>query len=103
MFGICPDREILGNPHPPIPGMKSMWLGHESVDRPECDINLNCHPGRLVLCAGQVPVVPVHTTAAVRGTMVRGSLGSAGLPQWSQTQAYASNVYWFTPVSSCCS
>ncbi len=48
MVGICPDREILGNPHPPIPGMKSMWLGPKSMDRPECDIILNCHPGRLV-------------------------------------------------------
>ncbi len=25
-----------------------MWLGPENVDRPECDIILNCHPGRLV-------------------------------------------------------
>ncbi len=57
----------------------------------------------LLLCAGRVPVVPVHTTAAMCGTVVRSSLGLAGLPQWSQAQAYASNVYWFTPVSSCCS
>ncbi len=56
-----------------------------------------------LLCAGRVPVVPVHTTAAMRGSAVRSSLSSAGLLQWSQTQAYASNVYWLTPVSSCCS
>ena len=48
MVGICPDREILGNPHPPIPGTKVVWLGHEGQDRPECNIILNCHPGRLV-------------------------------------------------------
>ncbi len=47
-----------------------------------------------LLCAGRVPVVPVHTTAAVCGTAVRSSLGLAGLLQWSQTQAYASNVYY---------
>ena len=45
------------------------------------------------MCAGRVPVVPVHTTTAVCGTAVRSSLSSAGLQQWSQTQAYASNVY----------
>ncbi len=56
-----------------------------------------------MLCAGRVLVVPIHTTAAVCSTAVRSSLGSARPPQWSQTQAYASNVYWFTPVSSCCS
>ncbi len=50
-----------------------------------------------MLCVGQVPVVPVHTTATVCGTAVRSSLSSAGLLQWSQTQVYASNV------SSCCS
>ncbi len=38
----------------------------------------------IVLCAGRVPVVPVHTTAAMCGTAVRSSLGSARLPQWSQ-------------------
>ena len=48
----------------------------------------------IMLCAGRVPVVPVHTTAAVCGTAVESSLGSAGLPQWSQTQAYASNIYY---------
>ncbi len=47
-----------------------------------------------LLCVGRVPVVPIHTTAAVCGTVVRSSLGSAGLPQWSKTQAYASNVYY---------
>ncbi len=56
-----------------------------------------------MLCAGWVPVVPIHTTAAVCGTAVRSSLGSARLPQWSITQAHASNVYWLAPVSSCCS
>ncbi len=47
-----------------------------------------------LLCAGQVPVVPIHTTTAMCGTAVRSSLGSARLPQWSKTQAYASNVYY---------
>ena len=28
--------------------MKVAWLGHEGQDRPECDVILNCHPGRLV-------------------------------------------------------
>ncbi len=46
-----------------------------------------------MLCAGRVPVVPVLTTAALRGTAVSSSLGTAKLPQWSKTQAYASNVY----------
>ncbi len=52
-----------------------------------------------LLCAVRVPGEPVLTTAAACGTAVRSSLGSAGLPQWSKTQAYASNVY-YTPVSS---
>ncbi len=56
-----------------------------------------------MLCVGRVPVVPIHTTTAMCSTAVRSSLGSSGLPQWGQTQEYASNVYWFTPVSSCCS
>ncbi len=43
---------------------------------------------------------PVLTTAAACGTAVESSLGSAGLPQWSQTQAYASNIYLLSPVSS---
>ena len=47
-----------------------------------------------MLCGGQVPVEPVLTTAAVCGTAVESSLSSAGLLQWSQTQAYASNVYY---------
>ncbi len=46
-----------------------------------------------MLCAGRVPVEPVLTTAAACGTAVESSLGSARLPQWSQTEAYASNVY----------
>ena len=48
----------------------------------------------LLLCAGWVPVEPVLTTATTCGTAVESSLGSAGLPQWSQTQVYASNVYY---------
>ncbi len=47
-----------------------------------------------MLCGGRVPVEPVLTTAAACGTAVESSLGSAGLPQWSQTQGYASNVYY---------
>ncbi len=46
-----------------------------------------------VLCAVRVPVVPILTTAALRGTTVSSSLGTAWLPQWSQTQVYTSNVY----------
>ncbi len=38
----------------------------------------------VLLCAGRVPVVPVHTTAAVCRTAVQSSLGLAGLPQWSK-------------------
>ncbi len=53
-----------------------------------------------LLCAGRVPVEPVLTTTAACGTAVESSLGSAGLPQWSQTQAYASNIYLLSPVSS---
>ncbi len=48
MVGICPNHEILGNPHPPIPTVQLTWLSSENVDRPECDVILNCHPGRLV-------------------------------------------------------
>ena len=47
----------------------------------------------VLLCADRVPVVPVLTTAALRGTAVLGSLGTPKLPQRSKTQAYASNVY----------
>ena len=46
-----------------------------------------------MLCADRVPVVPVLTTAALRGTTVLSSLGTAKLLQRSKTQAYASNVY----------
>ncbi len=52
-----------------------------------------------MLCAVRVPGEPVLTTATACGTAVRSSLSSARLLQWSQTQAYASNVY-YTPVSS---
>ncbi len=38
----------MGNPLPPIPGMKSTWLSTENVVNLECDMILNCHPGRLV-------------------------------------------------------
>ncbi len=48
MVGICPEREILGSPLQPIQGMKSTWLKTENVVNPECDVILNCHPGRLV-------------------------------------------------------
>ncbi len=53
-----------------------------------------------MLCAVQIPGEPVLTTAAACGTAVRSSLGSAGLPQWSKTQAYTSNIYLLSPVSS---
>ncbi len=56
------------------------------------------HP-HLLLCAVRVPEEPVLTTATTCSTAVGSSLGLAGLPQWSKTQAYALNVY-FTPVSS---
>ncbi len=46
----------------------------------------------VLLCAVWVPGEPVLTTAAMCGTAVGSSLGIAGLPQWSKTQAYASNV-----------
>ncbi len=49
--------------------------------------------GPQLLCAVRVPGDPVLTTTATCGTTVGSSLGSAGLPQWSQTQAYASNIY----------
>ncbi len=49
--------------------------------------------GVILLCAVRVPGEPVLTTAATCSTEVRSSLGSARLPQWSKTQAYASNVY----------
>ncbi len=48
MVGICPEREILGNQLEPIPGMKSSWLETKNMANPECDVTLNCHPGRLV-------------------------------------------------------
>ncbi len=48
----------------------------------------------MLLCGGRVPVEPVLTTAAACGTVVESSLGSARLPQWSQTQAYTSNIYY---------
>ncbi len=47
----------------------------------------------LLLCAVRVPGEPVLTTATTCGTTVRSSLGSAGLLQWSKTQAYTSNIY----------
>ncbi len=56
-----------------------------------------------LLCAGRVPVVPVHTTAAVCGTAVRSSLGSAGLPQWSNNSSVCFKHLLLSPVSSCCS
>ncbi len=48
MVKICPSGEILGGPPPPASGIKSTWLGAENVVNPECDVILNCHPGRLV-------------------------------------------------------
>ena len=49
MVKICPSGEILGGPPPPASGIKSTWLGIENVVKPECDVILNCHPGRLSL------------------------------------------------------
>ncbi len=54
----------------------------------------NPREGAVMLCGGRVPVEPILTTTTACGTTVESSLGSAGLPQWSQTQAYASNVYY---------
>ncbi len=48
----------------------------------------------IMLCGGQVLVEPVLTTTAACGTAVESSLSLAGLPLWSQTQAYTSNVYY---------
>ncbi len=48
MVRICPSGEILGGPPPPALEIKSTWLGVENVVKPECDVILNCHPGRLV-------------------------------------------------------
>ncbi len=48
---------------------------------------------KLMLCAVQVPGEPVLTTTATCSTAVRSSLGSAGLPQWSQTQVYALQTF----------
>ena len=53
MVGICPLREVLGDRHSPTSLAEramdpSNWLNSESIDRPECDIILNCHPGRLI-------------------------------------------------------
>ncbi len=56
-----------------------------------------------MLCAGQVLVIPVHTTAAVCGTTVRSSLGSPGPPQWSNNSSVCFKRLLLTPVSSCCS
>ncbi len=48
MVGIHPEGEILGSKLQPLQGMKSTWLKAENVVNPECDVILNCHPGRLV-------------------------------------------------------
>ncbi len=56
-----------------------------------------------VLCAGRVPVVPVHTTAAVCGTAVQRSLGSARPPQWSNNSSVRFKRLLLSPISSCCS
>ncbi len=48
MVKICPSGEVLGGLPPPVPGIKSTWLGVEKVVHPECDVILNCHPERLV-------------------------------------------------------
>ncbi len=56
-----------------------------------------------MLCAGRVPVVPIHTTAAMCGTAVRSSLGSAGPPQWSNNSSIRFKCLLLSPVSSCCS
>ncbi len=56
-----------------------------------------------MLCAGQVLVVPVHTTAAVCGTAVQSSLGSARLPQWSNNSSVRFKHLLLSPVSSYCS
>ncbi len=48
MVGICPEREILGGQLQPIWEAKSTWLKAENMTNPECDVILNCHPGRLV-------------------------------------------------------
>ncbi len=57
----------------------------------------------LLLCAGRVPVVPVHTTAAVCGTAVRSSLGSTGPLQWSNNSSVCFKHLLLSPVLSCCS
>ncbi len=65
----------------------SIKISHHGLNHPWVSV---------MLCAGRVPVEPVLTTATACGTAVgtavESSLGSAGLPQWSQTQAYTSNV-----------
>ncbi len=48
MVKICPSGEILGGPLPPASEIKSTWLGVKYVVKPECDVVLNCYPGRLV-------------------------------------------------------
>ncbi len=46
-----------------------------------------------VLCAVRVLGEPVLTTTTTCSTTVGSSLGSAGLPQWSQTQVYALQMF----------
>ncbi len=48
MVGIRPEREISDGQLQLIWEMESMWLKAENVTNPECDVILNCHPGRLV-------------------------------------------------------
>ncbi len=62
-------------------------------------VTLTWTMSKSVLCAIRVPVEPVLTTTATCGTAVSSSLGSARLPQWSKTQAYAYERL-FKPVSS---